>query len=165
MLSGPVVTLPREGVGPRSARCMKIVEVPLGGVARSRAELAVDIVIFGIVHGVERIPIEFFRSREEVAVAESLTGEETLRAAEAVLESLAKVTKSPRVRAGALLMAYYLHHPPAPAVVLVAASRGRIRRPRERRARRSTRSRASPDDPEPAHLAARPPPEPPGRSS
>jgi hypothetical protein len=124
-------------------------------VVRDRAQLAVDIAHYALMNrGVETIPADFFRSQEEIKLAESLTEEEILRAGACVLEALAEQPRtSPRVKTAAWTIADALHVRARGyanrARVPQQYTRGSSRMHRARRIhRRATApTRGSPDEP------------------
>ena len=131
---------------------------------RSREDLAIDIVLYAFTNGVEEMPIDFFRCQEEIETAESLTEEETLRAAAVVMEAFAEQTPKLKIQRAAYRLSAVLHtranaYARAPRCLRVGGRRARDRRPRTHRVRaRAGASRDGPsgsDDP-PGH---KPPPD------
>lgn len=130
---------------------------------RSREDLAIDIGLYALTNGVDEIPIDFFRCQEEIDIAESLTEEETLRAAAVVMEVFAEQTPKLKIQRAAYRLSAVLHtranaYARAPGCLRVCVRRPRDRRPRTHRVRaRAGASRDGPsgsDDP-PGH---KPPP-------
>ena len=121
---------------------------------RSREQLIVDIAHYAIVNRVETIPREFFRSEDEVELAESFTARETLLAAACVMEAVAELPEtSPHVKTAAWTIADVLHlkawvRARAPNIPRQYERRGPQRRPgtRTHRARAPARD---PDEPGP----------------
>jgi len=137
-------------------------EVPTAD--RSREALAIDIAIFGMANDTDGIPRDFFRSEAEVAIAESLTEAETMRAAAVVLEAFADRTEKPRLRGAAYRLSTVFHVQATAYVRAVDSPRLRdcrppARQPRSHRVRARTgasRDGPSSDDPsspEPNRLA------------
>jgi hypothetical protein len=132
---------------------------------RSRAELAIDLAIYTIVHETEDVPVEFFRCEEEIEIAMSFTGAEAVKAGALVCESLAELARDEdhpevdsEVEEHAWEVARHLHEwepatrrQPTPSRIPPHATtlrRGaRARAPRVRQTvRRRTLARAGPDD-------------------
>jgi hypothetical protein len=117
---------------------------------RTREALAIDIAIDALSNGVDEIPVDFFGCEEEIEIAESLTEEETIRAAAVVMEALAKHTLKPTVQRAAYRVSAVLHtkataYTRAAGKPRVYGCRPRDRRPRTRRVR--ARAGASRDGP------------------
>jgi hypothetical protein len=132
-------------------------------VTRSRLEVAILCVLYGLEHDTESVPDELFRNEEEVAIAKSLTAWEAHLVATLLMQQVRRQTRHPGVRSAATHLASLWGRR-----AKVCRCQGFERRPvrvlrvRSRpRARRRARAPARPrklSDPE----VARPPPVRPG---
>lgn len=133
--------------------------VPTGN--RSRLELALIIVAYALTNETEDIPVECFRSDEEIAVVASLSAWELRIAAALWMRQVERQAEDPGVRSAAVRLAVvwerrasdYRHH----CRRVVRAPRVRSRPRTRRRTRAPTRSpgrfSSGSDDPHPLPLA------------